>query len=682
VELLAKPVVASGEQFSRPYIDLDEERTEPRPHRFVSGGFEGTTARFALYFPPPDVYQDRFLQQCGANLDSAAGPAMFVSGPLAALFGALDQPFEAGCYLISSVAFLGYDSEPGDNTYAHRATAASALQSRQIAAQVYGSEPAHGYIFGGSGGGRRTIDCMENHSDIWDGAVPFMTGGQWLHGNNSIFSSYYSSMSSVRRLLGPRLEDLIDRMDVGGSGDPFAGLNGQERAEVATMYRLGFPRGAESLMRSGGASNILWTWVVRDLAAFDPDFFTYFWSEPGYEGYDNPASFANDLVDDKAIVAQVLTPQDLMTFAGGDEVADVSAGMIVRASAIFSDGNVAVGLVLDREYTQDLAGARVRITSGDAAGRTLYLLGGMGNIVFASTVGSAEAVEGFNGVTAGDEVSVDNRERLAYCYYYRHHVANLILTVDGIPIYDQRPTMPWPDAWGGEYLARPNNKMILIQHAQDVSVWPPDMFEYGERVDAYLGDRRDDQFRLWWLDRCEHGGGQLADPGPVPTHQSRYIEYQPVIEQAIHDVIAWVEQGIAPAGDTGAELSADRALVLAPTAADRKGIQPVVVVTANGTARAHVNVGESVTLQLSAEVPPGAGTIVDARWDFDGSGSFPLRQEGIDGSKLKVESQTTHTYGEPGTYFVACQVYSRRDGDTSATRRRIPNIGRARVVVS
>jgi hypothetical protein len=679
---VAKPVAAAGEQFSRPYIDLDEERTEPRPHRFVSGGFEGTTARFALFFPPADVYQNRFLQQCGANLDSAAGPAMFVSGPVAALFGALDQPFEAGCYLVASVAFLGYDSEPGDNTYAHRATAASALQSKQIAAQVYGSEPAYGYVFGGSGGGRRTIDCMENHSDVWDGAVPFMTGGRWFNGNTSIFANYYSSMSNVRRLLGPKLEGLIDRMDVGGSGDPFAGLNGSERAEVATLYRLGYPRGAESLMRMGGASNVLWTWVVRDLVAFEPDFFANFWSEPGYEGYDNPASFADDLVDDKTIVARVLTPRDLMTLGGADDVTDVSSGMLVRMSAMFADNDVAIALELDRPYSQDLAGARVRINSGEAAGRTLYLIGSMGNIVFASTVGSAEAVEGFNGVNAGDEVSVDNRERLAYCNYYRHHVANEILTVDGIPIYEQHQAMPWPDAWGGEYLARPNNKVILVQHAQDNSVWPPDMFEYGQRVGEYLGDHRGDHFRLWWTDRCEHGGGLMADPGPVPTHQSRYIDYQPVIEQAIHDVIAWVEQGIAPAGDTGAELTIDRALVLAPTAAERKGIQPVVTITANRTARASVNVGEPVTLQVSAEAPPGAGTIVDATWDFDGTGTFPIQQPGIDGNKQKVEFQTTHTYDTPGTYFVACQVYSRRDGDISATRRRIPNIGRARVVVT
>ena len=32
-------------------------RDDPVRHRFVHGGFEGTDARFAIYFPPPERYQ-------------------------------------------------------------------------------------------------------------------------------------------------------------------------------------------------------------------------------------------------------------------------------------------------------------------------------------------------------------------------------------------------------------------------------------------------------------------------------------------------------------------------------------------------------------------------------------------------------------------------------------------------
>ena len=34
--------VVEDDFFGKPYIDVDEERTDPLPHRFVHGGFEGT----------------------------------------------------------------------------------------------------------------------------------------------------------------------------------------------------------------------------------------------------------------------------------------------------------------------------------------------------------------------------------------------------------------------------------------------------------------------------------------------------------------------------------------------------------------------------------------------------------------------------------------------------------------
>ena len=50
------------EPFTKPYHDVDEWRDGPVPHRYVHGGFEGTKARFSLYFPPPDRWEGRFVQ--------------------------------------------------------------------------------------------------------------------------------------------------------------------------------------------------------------------------------------------------------------------------------------------------------------------------------------------------------------------------------------------------------------------------------------------------------------------------------------------------------------------------------------------------------------------------------------------------------------------------------------------
>ncbi|MCU1346318.1 MAG: hypothetical protein JWL70_2584, partial [Acidimicrobiia bacterium] len=153
----------------------------------------------------------------------------------------------------------------------------------------------------------------------------------------------------------------------------------------------------------------------------------------------------------------------------------------------------------------------------------------------------------------------------------------------------------------------------------------------------------------------------------------------PVIEQSLQDLVDWVEHGIKPAANS--YQYHDGLVTLPDTAAERGGIQPVVHVTANGGKRAEVAAGEPVTLRLEAEVPPGAGTLVLAEWDFDGSGSFPFRHQEVDGSAAKADVTTTHTFDRPGTYYVTARVESHRDGDTNARSRRIPNLAQARVVV-
>lgn len=48
--------------FGAPFLDVDEERDHPSPHRFLEGGFEATDTRWAFYFPPKEFYQGRMFQ--------------------------------------------------------------------------------------------------------------------------------------------------------------------------------------------------------------------------------------------------------------------------------------------------------------------------------------------------------------------------------------------------------------------------------------------------------------------------------------------------------------------------------------------------------------------------------------------------------------------------------------------
>jgi hypothetical protein len=692
--LAISPIERLGPKFARPYIDIDEERSVPRPHRYVHGGFEGTATRFSLYFPPEEIYEGRFLQMPGANLDGLGSELIATEMPI---YGGIDVPFDAGCYYVWSVAFPGYPSEPDDPAYARNSGAACALLAKEIAAQIYGAEPAYGYLFGGSGGGTRTLDCIQNFDDIWHGSVPFMTGGYVENGNSSIFSNYYSSLANVLRVLGPKVDEVIDAVDVGGSGNPFEGLTTEQRLELGWLYKLGYPRRSEALLKLG-AGVALWTWVARATVQAEPEYFGRFWNTPGFAGHDTPESFADDLIDDKVTVTRVFTSDDIASGAL-EKTAEATAPGVVAGGLVslssrlarrpedrsMTDGEVEapVAIALDRAFTQDLGGARIQISSGAAAGRTLYLMGGLANVVIASTTGDPEAGLAFTDVSPGDEAIVDNRDHLAYGYYYRHHALTDLLTVDAKPIFEQQA--PFTGGLGEQTSfadARPNGKMILVQHAQDRAVWPPDMTYYARAIEQNLGDETDDRFRFWWTDNAEHVFPPMVPSGPVPVHESRFVNFQPIIEQAVHDLIAWVEHGQAPPDNTNYELTKDRALVLSRTAGERRGIQPVVTATANGAARADVKVKEPVTLELTADVPPDAGTIVGAEWDFDGTGTYSFRHDEIDGASTSVRLSVTHVYDAPGTYFVSARVFSRRDGDVAATRRRLPNLGRARVVVT
>lgn len=46
--------------YDEPFIEVDEQRSEPVPQCYVHGGFKGTPARFSFYFPPQAQYRGRF----------------------------------------------------------------------------------------------------------------------------------------------------------------------------------------------------------------------------------------------------------------------------------------------------------------------------------------------------------------------------------------------------------------------------------------------------------------------------------------------------------------------------------------------------------------------------------------------------------------------------------------------
>jgi hypothetical protein len=218
----------------------------------------------------------------------------------------------------------------------------------------------------------------------------------------------------------------------------------------------------------------------------------------------------------------------------------------------------------------------------------------------------------------------------------------------------------------------------------DEGAYPQQADWYRRRVEAVLGAGTDDQYRLWFVDHAMHGAPVVRpDETTRPARNTRIVNFRGVLEQALRDVAAWAERGVAPPPSTDYEL-VDGQIVVASTASDRQGIQPVVTLTANGGARADVVVGEVVELSAVVEVPVGAGTLVAAEWDIDGARDFtqggPLDNEAS--SYTSTTLTTRHVFTEPGTYFPALRVTSHRRGEHDDPYGRVQNLGRARVVVS
>ncbi|HVW44841.1 MAG TPA: tannase/feruloyl esterase family alpha/beta hydrolase [Amycolatopsis sp.] len=686
--------VGTDDFFGAPSIEIDEQRDRPSPHRFVQGGFAGTDTEFAFYFPPAEFYAGRMFQPLeGGNGGHAV---TFGGGVLGEMFQRIAMSARLGGYMVeSNQGHKGDDLDPaaGDDAtlYGHRASAESARLSKYVAAQVYGSPPEHSYVWGGSGGGRRSPLCLENAPGVWDGCMPSTSGGEIGEPGNtrrvqagSIMS--FGQMFNVQRILGrAKLIELADRMAPGGSGDPFDGLTTHERDELASLYRQGFPRGCEFMISEPMGQMWLWTSLADELYREDPEYFDNFWTKPGYVGHDAPELVEDDLINQEGTVVRTLSARDLNEspeFAGPEYQTMRILAAIVGAGGDAYDFPYAVQIDgLDGGYR---VGTGVKVLSGEAAGRSLYATGAAGDVFACDGQGDANVLR-FQGVRPGDRVLVDNRKFLAYCYFARHHVmddpAFAHQLVDGRPIYPQHPVPRMSPLMGVCYSGQYRGKVLWIHHTHDSSVWPAWGTLYHRAVRQAQGEEgARENFRIRWTEFAEHGPYEMVPPEPNRASATRLIDSRGITEQSLIDLIDWVENGVAPSG-TRYTFESGR-VSLPASAAERGGIQPVASVTANGATRADVQVGETVTMEVKAAVPPGAGGIVSIEWDFDGTGTFPLRQDGIDGSATELDGSTEHRYDRPGTYFVTARVTSHRDGDIHAERCRIETIGQARVVVS
>jgi hypothetical protein len=648
--------------YSDPFIDIDEWRETPVRHRYVHGGFAGSELLFSFYFPPADAYQGRFFQ-----------PLQAVSGNENSAPMSMNQAFGVD-FAVASGGYLVESNQGSRDMFggSAEANAAAAQYSRTLAAETYGAQRPFGYVYGGSGGAFKTLGCVETYPDVWDGSVPF------VHGTPVSIPYFFTVQAHAMRILGPKFGRIVDALEPGGSGDPYAGLTEEEADALREVTRFGFPpRAWFNFRRIAFGYTGVFTSLVDRIVDGDPTYFDDFWTKPGYLGAGPPASLRGARIQHATKISALVMP---------DEARQLGLPLTMAAAQTKSGVSFPAALRLEDLPAGELQGASVIVKSGGASEHQFYIAGVVrGAVMIGFGQGHFHAMAALK---AGDEVVVDNSVYLATQTYHRHqipapeyYVWDQYKDASGKPLYPQRPLLPGQEmqSGGATQSGRFHGKMIVMQALMDEAAYPWGADWYRTRVKAALGPEFEDRYRLWFVENAMHVTQGVSPNDPRPVATTRVVSYQGVLQQALRDVAAWAERGLAPPPSTDYRVDEGQVIVPAAAAA-RKGVQPVVTLTADGGPRAEVEAGKAVAFEAVVEVPPGAGIVAKVEWDFEGDGRFPVASElGEPSSRLVVRQ--THAFADPGTYFPAVRAFSRREGDPGPYAQP-QNLARVRVVVA
>lgn len=669
--------VCEDTQFKNPFVDVDKVITKPVKCRYVHGGFDDGT-RFSFYFPlDKSDFTGRFFQYITPFPDSETSAQNYYAA------SPIGFSIEHGAYFVETneggkLDFADPTTRKDPSIGAYRANAACAQFSRHIAQLIYGCERPYGYCFGGSGGAYRTTGSMESTEGVWDGAVPFVLGSP------QAIPNVFAARMYALRMLRDKMDDIVDALEPGGSGDPYATLTTEQRQVLHEVSSMGFPLKSWYGWKYMDAHGFLV--LYRSVVAMDQKYFREdFWNKPGYFGYDNPPSLQRDHIQAKAVVKRIIGQTEAEQLGLVAPLSEADRGSADRAWASMGSEikEKPVAYEIDQKVDMPTLGGELMMLSGKGKGQQLQITGAKGGYVTLAAVNQPQLLPLLN---VGDSVQVDNSDWLAVETYYRHQVPtkdyyvwNQFRGYNDQPIYPQRPMLLGPMFTRGAAGCLPtgkiHGKMILC-----CSVWDREAFAwqgdwYRKHVTEFLGNATDDIFRLWYTDRATHGGED--DPTEV-------VDYTTTLYQALLDVSDWVEKGIAPSHTSTYEVE-DGQVILGVDGKQRGGIQPVPYATINGKERADVKPGEQVTIHVTVDVPKGTGKVVRAVWCLDGSKEFTLPvdmgQAKYSADGERVEFDQTVNYDKTGTYFPTVKVYSERKGDSQTPYTCIANLGKVRVVV-
>lgn len=645
-------------QFAHPFTNLDEWREREcadgitRRFRLIHGGFEGTTVKYAFFFPDEGQYEGRFFLHCspfpGPDEELACLNGSGEGDPVGFAIS------HGACFAASNMGSAAVFGQTDDPTIFFRSNAAAAMQCRRVAQEIYGEHRMYGYVYGGSGGGFKTMSCIEN-TNQFDGAVPFVIGSPM-----SLPNCLTVNANGIRRLRHC-WHRIVDNVEPGGSSNPYDGLNEEETAALRELLAMGFP--VRMLItfanpQADGSLPVLAP-VVR---AMDPTYFEDFWTKPGYEGFEGTDGVRKDLTHMTARVVSVGVGQPEHRQGIDDRNGTDTAWQKMLAGG---SGYIELTDVPASDY---LVGIDMIFRTGDAAGKLLRL-GSVEDkrVIPGMTYGADTAESVLSLLKPGDEVLLTNRDYIALQLYHRHQVPEDA----SFHAWDQyrgtalaqRPVIASGFTFGGCGSVQDGHvqgKVIVMNSLMDFDFpWQADW--YFRKVQEVNGPAAADLIRIWYNDNCPHGDDAETDDN------LHYTSYLGMLNQALLDVAGWVEKGVHPAPSTAYTLI-DNQVTLAEEAAERGGAQPVVRLTVNGGECVRIRAGETVELAARIGLTEYSGMVEEIGWSFGNEQSFN-----------PGDAETSHRYDQPGTYFPTVRVTTNRHPGDPYTKLR--NLARARVIV-
>lgn len=669
--------------YSRPFVDEDSVKkritmdNRELTYRYIHGGFEGTNVKFLFCFPEREQYKNRFFQ----HLSPFPGPdeelaSMGKTGEADPIAFSLSH---GACFAESNMGSGAVFGTEPDATVFYKSSAAVAEYCRVKACEIFGQHRVYGYVYGGSGGGYKTMSCVENTAS-WDGAVPFVIGSPMSLPNCLTVAAHGN------RILRHSWQKIVDALEPGGSGDIYDGLNDEETEALKEIVNIGFPpRMCIAFGSDDDGSLPVLAPVVHQM---DPAYFSDFWEKPGYLGANPDGSAVRDRIYHKTKVTGVGIPmekQQTQETDGRNNTDDAWQKMLSDGS----DAYIEVETVPEGEDLY-LKGVDILFQDGAAAGKRLRLghIDGR-RLILGMSYGSDDIRDVLSVVKEGDGLVLDNSDYIAIQTYHRHqvpedpsfHAWDQYRDGSGKPIYPQRDhVISFGFTYGGCGSVQDGciqSKVIVMNNLMDGDFpWQADW--YRSKVEETWGEQAEDRFRIWYNDNCPHG--DVSDTGDA----LRMTSYLGALNLALLEVAAWAEKGELPADNSGYHIM-DNQVILADSASERRGIQPVVTLYADGKVLTAVSAGETVHFTADIEIPQGGGSLVSVEWSFEGEQDYPAKDADIchisdtDGVK-HIQAKTDHTFTKPGRYFAVVRVAASRTPQDPYIQVR--NLARAQIVVS